>query len=42
MPVFPLSKDADSMEDNTNHISLEIKKKEGSGNTQKFSQLRNN
>jgi hypothetical protein len=43
MPVFTLSKEAGSMEDNTNQISLEIKnKKKGSENTQKFSQLRNN
>jgi hypothetical protein len=43
MPVFPLSKEAGSMGDNTNQINLEIKnKKEGSGNKQKFSQLRNN
>jgi hypothetical protein len=43
MPVFPPSKEASSMEDNTYQISWEIKnKKEGSEHTQKFSQLRNN
>ena len=43
MSVLPQSKEAGSMEDSTNQISFEImNEKEGSGNTQKFSQLRNN